>query len=85
MKYLILAAALCAGTFSAQAQSTPTDNKGTNPGTSTATTPQQPTAQDRKDCLKTSDADWKALGLSADQMTQVKAVQGGGGVKSSVG
>lgn len=30
---------------------------------------------EKKDCLKTTDADWKALGLTAEQMTQVKAVQ----------
>ena len=73
MKYLMMAAALCAGVMSAQAQSTPAETKGTS---TTATTPQKPAAQaDNKDCLKTSDAEWKALGLTTEQMTKVKAIQ----------
>lgn len=70
MKYLMMAAALCAGTLGAQAQSTPTETKD-----KTATATQQPGAQAHKDCLKTSDADWKALGLTAEQLTRVKAIQ----------
>lgn len=71
MKYLMMAAALCAGTLSAQAQSTPTESTSS----SATATAQKPTPQARKDCLKTTDADWKALGLTAEQMTQVKAIQ----------
>jgi hypothetical protein len=74
MKTLMIAAALCAGMMSAQAQDTPTENKGTT--TTPATTPQKPvTRMDKKDCLMTTDADWKAMGLTADQLTKVKAIQ----------
>jgi hypothetical protein len=74
MKNLMIAAALCAGMMSAQAQSTPTDNKGTT--TTPATTPQKPVTQvDNKDCLRTTEADWKAMGLTADQLTKVKDIQ----------
>lgn len=74
MKNLMMAAALCAGMMSANAQSTPTAPK-TAPAENktTATTPQKPMAH--TDCLMSTDADWKALGLTADQMTKVKAIQ----------
>ena len=77
MKTLMIAAALCAGMMSAHAQSTPTDTKTTpTESTPSATTPQKPVTQvDNKDCLKTSDAEWKALGLTAEQMTKVQAIQ----------
>ena len=73
MKTLMIAAALCAGLLNAQAQSTPTDTKTTPTDTRTA---QKPVTQvDNKDCLKTTDADWKTLGLTAEQMTKVQAIQ----------
>ncbi len=71
MKYLMMTAALCAGVLSAQAQSTPTETKGST----TTTSVQKPVTQAHKDCLKTTEADWKALGLTAQQLTEVKAVQ----------
>lgn len=71
MKYLMMTAALCAGVLSAQAQSTPTDSKGSTATTAT----QKPVTQAHKDCLKTTEAEWKALGLTVEQMTEVKAVQ----------
>lgn len=76
MKHLMMAAALCAGVLSANAQSTPTDPK-TAPveNKTTATTPQKPVTMNHTDCLMSTDADWKALGLTADQMTKVKAIQ----------
>ena len=67
MKTLMMAAALCAGMMSANAQSTTTETR------TTATTPQKPMAH--TDCLMSTDADWKALGLSADQLTKVQAIQ----------
>ena len=68
---MMMAAALCAGLVSAKAQSSPSDHKQDMP----ATSKDQAGSQAHKDCLRTSDAEWKALGLSADQMTQVKAIQ----------
>lgn len=77
MKTLMIAAALCAGIVSAQAQGTPTDKKTTPPDTKTSTTgTQKPATQvDNKDCLMTTDAEWKTLGLTAEQITQVKSIQ----------
>ena len=40
------------------------------------TTPQKPATQtESKDRLRTTDAEWKALGLTAEQMTQVQSIQ----------
>lgn len=61
----MIAAALCAGMLSAQAQTTPTDH----------TNALNATQEDKKDCLKTTEAEWKTLGLTADQITRVKAIQ----------
>ncbi|MBL7985863.1 MAG: hypothetical protein JNM91_12730, partial [Flavobacteriales bacterium] len=49
MKTLMIAAALCAGMLSAQAQTTPTDH----------TNALNATQEDKKDCLKTTEAEWK--------------------------
>jgi len=61
----MIAAALCAGMMSAQAQTTPTDHSKTLTATQ----------EGKKDCMKTTEAEWKSLGLSADQITRVKAIQ----------
>lgn len=70
MKYLMMAAALCAGTLSAHAQTTKTDLK------SSSTKAQKPaTLNEHRDCLHTTEAEWKAMGLTGQQITEVKAVQ----------
>lgn len=62
----MMAAALCAGMMSAQAQDTK----------SSSNTGQKPTTQmDHKDCLHTTEAEWKAMGLTGQQITEVKAIQ----------
>ena len=68
MKHVILAAALCAGTFSVQAQTPAADTK-----TSSATT-QKPTPA-QHNCMQASDKEWASLGLTAEQTTKVKAIQ----------
>lgn len=78
MKTLMIAAALCVGMMSAQAQTTPTDTKTTpteNKGTATTPAAQKPAQHTSKNCLSATDADRKSLGLNADQQTKVPAIQ----------
>lgn len=60
MKYLMIAAALCFGTMSAQAQTQNT--KATAPAA-------------RNCVVSTTDKGWSDLGLTADQTTKVKSIQ----------
>ena len=61
MKYLMTAAALCLGMMTAQAQTGKT----------------APMASNTTNCIATTtDKDWASLGLTAEQTTKVKEIQG---------
>ena len=68
MNKLMIAAALCVGTLCAQAQTTPSKvdpNEGA-----------QKSVHAQHNCMMATDKDWASLGLSAEQTTKVKVIQG---------
>lgn len=65
MKQLMIAAALCFGTMGAQAQTTPVESAKSAPDDHAA-----------YNCMRATDKDWASLNLTAEQTSQVKAIQG---------